>query len=553
MTKSMPRKVNVIGHINPDTDSICSAIAYAYLKNHTSDLKCEARRAGHVSRETSFVLNYFGAQPPRLCTDVSPQIKDIDIRRQPGIERELSVKAAWGMMRDADIDTLCVTNSRKELLGLLTVKDIAMANMDLFDTSVLADAHTRYSNVLSTLEGTMVVGNPDTVITKGRIYVGAASPEAMEEYVQPGDLVLVSNRFENQICAIEYGAGCIVVCCGSAVPRTIIARAEEKGCAVITTPYDTYAASRLISEAAPVRHFMRTQNLLKFNVNTSIEDARKVMASVRYRYFPVLDENGKYCGVVSRRNLLNLHRKQLILVDHNEKTQAVDGLEQADILEIIDHHRIGSLETSAPAYFRNVPVGCTATILFQMFGESKVAVPKQIAGLLLSAILSDTLMFRSPTSTPQDEAAAHTLAEIAGVDIPTYAEQMFEAGGDLTGKTAEEVFLSDFKVFSRGDARFGVGQGIYMTQKSRAAAQALVGPYLPEAMGHEGLPLVFYMFTDVPSESTELMYCGREAESILRDAFGVEPKDGKALLPGVVSRKKQLIPPLMAAMQARGE
>lgn len=544
-----PRKVNVIGHQHPDTDSICSAIAYAYLKNELGEYACEARRAGQVNRETQFALDYFGVPQPRLCTDVSPQIKDIDIRRQAGIDGEMSVKAAWAMMRDVEIDTLCITSPEEELLGLITVKDIATANMDLFDTGVLAAAKTRYANVLSTLEGEMVVGDPGAAIEKGRIYVGNASPEAMEEYVQPGDLVLVSNRYETQICAIECGAGCIVVCSGSTVPRTIVARAQEKGCTVIVTPYDTYAAARLISQAAPVRHFMREKDLLKFSVNTPIEDASRVMASVRHRYFPILNAEGKYCGVVSRRNLLNLHRKKVILVDHNERTQAVDGLEQAEILEIIDHHRIGNLETSGPVYFRNVPVGCTATIIYTMFAENVVEIPKHIAGLLLSAILSDTLMFRSPTSTAFDQRAAEALAILAGVDIPTYAQQMFEAGGDMTGRTAEEVFSSDFKVFSRGDVRFGVGQGSFMSQKNRAAAEALVGPYLKEAAAQQGLPLVFYMFTDVQSQCTDLLYCGSGAERILKNAFGVEPQDGKAVLPGVVSRKKQLIPPLMAALQ----
>ncbi|MGN0984294.1 MAG: putative manganese-dependent inorganic diphosphatase [Gemmiger sp.] len=549
-TETTRRKVNIIGHRNPDTDSICSALSYAYLKNQLGDAVYEARRAGNVNRETAFVLKHFGVEPPRLCTDISPQIKDIDIRQQPGIDGEMSVRAAWAMMRDVEIDTLCVTSAERELLGIITVKDIANANMALFDTQVLAKAHTSYHNLLSTLEGEMVVGDSDAVIREGHICIGA-SPEAMEEMVQPGDVVLVSNRYEVQMCAIDCGAAAIIVCGKAAVPRTIQARAREKGCAVLTTPYDIYAAARLVSTAAPVRHFMSTGDLLQFSVNTPIEDASKVMASVRHRYFPILDEGGKYCGVVSRRNLLNLHRKQVILVDHNERTQAVDGLEQADILEIIDHHRIGSLETSGPVYFRNVPVGCTATIVYQMFCENGVVPPRQIAGLLLSAILSDTLMFRSPTSTPLDEATAHTLAALAGEDIPTYAEQMFEAGADLTGREADDVFRSDFKVFSRGDVKFGVGQSSYMTARSRAAAEALVGPYLPKAMSAEGLPMVLYMFTDMKEESTDLMFCGRDADKIIREAFGVEPKDGKAVLPGVVSRKKQLIPPLLAALQAR--
>ena len=553
MPKTAPRHINIIGHQNPDTDSICSALAYAWLKNGGRFTGLyEARRAGHVNRETKFALQHFGVDAPRLCTDISPQIKDIDIRTQPGIQGEMSVRAAWNLMREVEIDTLCITDESNELQGLITIKDIADANMELLDTGVLAAANTPLTNLLETLDAELLVGDKDARITKGNICIGT-SPEIMEELVKPGDLVLVSNRYETQMCAIDCGAAALIVCCGSAVPRTIVARAKEKGCYILTTPYDTYAASRLVTTAAPVRHFMRTNRLLKFSVNTPVEDAQKVMASVRHRYFPILDENGKYCGVISRRNLLNVHRKQVILVDHNERTQAVDGLEQAEILEIIDHHRIGSLETIGPVYFRNVPVGCTATILYQMYKEQGVTPTKQVAGLLLSAILSDTLMFRSPTSTLLDEATAKALAELAGEDIPAYAEQMFEAGADLTGRDAEDVFRSDFKAFSRGDVKFGVGQSIYMTDNSRAAAEALVRPFLPEASRREGLPLIFYMFTDMKTQSTDLMVFGFDAEEIVRDAFHVEVKDGMAVLPGVVSRKKQLIPPLLAALQAHQE
>ena len=553
MPKTAPRHINIIGHQNPDTDSICSALAYAWLKNGGRFTGLyEARRAGHVNRETKFALQHFGVDAPRLCTDISPQIKDIDIRTQPGIQGEMSVRAAWNLMREVEIDTLCITDESNELQGLITIKDIADANMELLDTGVLAAANTPLTNLLETLDAELLVGDKDARITKGNICIGT-SPEIMEELVKPGDLVLVSNRYETQMCAIDCGAAALIVCCGSAVPRTIVARAKEKGCYILTTPYDTYAASRLVTTAAPVRHFMRTNRLLKFSVNTPVEDAQKVMASVRHRYFPILDENGKYCGVISRRNLLNVHRKQVILVDHNERAQAVDGLEQAEILEIIDHHRIGSLETIGPVYFRNVPVGCTATILYQMYKEQGVTPTKQVAGLLLSAILSDTLMFRSPTSTLLDEATAKALAELAGEDIPAYAEQMFEAGADLTGRDAEDVFRSDFKAFSRGDVKFGVGQSIYMTDNSRAAAEALVRPFLPEASRREGLPLIFYMFTDMKTQSTDLMVFGFDAEEIVRDAFHVEVKDGMAVLPGVVSRKKQLIPPLLAALQAHQE
>lgn len=541
------RPVYVIGHQNPDTDSVCSALAYAWLKNQGSETKYEAFRAGALNRETEFVLSHLGVKAPNLCTDVSPQIRDMEIRRQPGIDPEMSVRAAWTMMRDAEIESLCVTDPEDRLLGLIAVKDIANANMDLLDTNILAAANTSYRNLLSTVEGELLVGNPEGRV-RGQLHIGT-SPEAMEGVIQPGDLVLISNRYEVQLCAIESGAACIIVCCGSAVPATILSYAREKGCAVMTTHFDTYAAARLVSTAAPVRHLMKSERLLHFELNTPLEDVQKVMATVRFQYFPVLDDRGRYCGMISRRNFLNLRRKKVILVDHNERTQAVDGIEEAEIMEIIDHHRIGALETNGPVYFRNVPVGCTATILYQMFQEKGIVPPRQIAGLLLSAILSDTLKFRSPTCTPVDVACAHALSTLAGEDIETYAEQMFEAGGDLTGRTAAEVFQSDFKIFQFGQIRFGVGQAYFMTGKSLAAAEALLKPYLPEAAGEHGLPLLFYMLTDTPNETTQVLCCGRNSEEILREAFQVESQEGKYILPGVVSRKMQFIPPLRAVLQ----
>ncbi len=540
--------IYVIGHKNPDTDSICSALAYAWLKNQEgSGTDYCAFRAGALNRETEFVLSHLGVAPPQICTDVSPQVRDMEIRREPGIDPEMSVRAVWTMMRDEEVDTLCVTNQEKELLGVIAVKDIANANMDLLDTNILAAANTAYANLISTLEGELLVGDAEDRV-KGHLHIGT-SPEAMDGVIQPGDLVLLSNRYEVQLCAIESGAACIVVCCGSTVPSTILSYARDKGCAVITTHYDTYAAARLVSTAAPVRHLMKSSGLFRFDLTTPLEDVEKVMASVRLQYFPVLDEEGKYCGMISRRNYLNLRSKKVILVDHNERTQAVDGIEQAEILEIIDHHRIGALETDGPVYFRNVPVGCTATIVYQMCQEKGVTPPRQIAGLLLSAILSDTLKFRSPTCTPADVAAARTLAQLAEEDIDAYAEQMFEAGGDLTGRTAAEVFQSDFKIFQFGQRRFGVGQANFMTEKSRKAAEELLAPYLPEAAGEQGVSLLFYLLTDTPGESSRVLCYGKGAKELLREAFGVEPVDGKIILPGVVSRKMQFIPPLRTAVQ----
>ena len=543
-------KVVVIGHRNPDTDSICSAIAYAELKNKTSDLVCEPRRAGKMNQETEFVLKKFGVKPPRMCTDVNPKIRDVDYREMPGIPGSTSLRKAWEIMRDKQIDTLPVTSPDNELEGVITVKDIATANMDVFDTGILAKSRTTYRNILETLGGTMVVGREDDVCTTGHIRIGTATPEMLENTVEKGDIVILTNRYESQLCAIEKEASLLILCNNAKVGRTIQRIAEETGVAIMTTPVDTYAAGKLISQCAPISYYMTRSDIMKFTLVTPVADVTRVMAKVRHRYFPILDEDGKYCGMVSRRNIINLQKRRIILVDHNEATQAVEGFDQAEILEIIDHHRIGSLETSGPVYFRNQPVGCTATIITQMYDENGMEIPPQIAGLLLAAILSDTLVFRSPTCTPLDEALAKRLAKIAGVDIDEFASEMFEAGEKLDGKTAEEVFLQDFKVFMCGDIRFGVAQGSYMTRKNLLAAENLLRPYLEEARNKQNVEDIYMLLTDVPKEESVVISDGRYASEVLSDGFETQPaEDGSFTLPGVVSRKKQFIPALMTAYQ----
>lgn len=543
-------KVVVIGHRNPDTDSICSAIAYAELKNKTSDLVCEPRRAGKMNQETEFVLKKFGVKPPRMCTDVNPKIRDVDYREMPSIPGSTSLRKAWEIMRDKQIDTLPVTSPDNELEGVITVKDIATANMDVFDTGILAKSQTTYRNILETLGGTMVVGREDDVCTTGHIRIGTATPEMLENTVEKGDIVILTNRYESQLCAIEKEASLLIICNGSKVGHTIQRIAEEMGVAIMSAPVDTYAAGKLISQCAPISYYMTRSDIMKFTLVTPVADVTRVMAKVRHRYFPILDEDGKYCGMVSRRNIINLQKRRIILVDHNEATQAVEGFDQAEILEIIDHHRIGSLETSGPVYFRNQPVGCTATIITQMYDENGMEIPPQIAGLLLAAILSDTLVFRSPTCTPLDEALAKRLAKIAGVDIDEFASEMFEAGEKLDGKTAEEVFLQDFKVFMCGDIRFGVAQGSYMTRKNLLAAEALLQPYLEEARNKQNVEDIYMLLTDVPKEESVVISDGRYASEVLSDGFETQPaEDGSFTLPGVVSRKKQFIPALMTAYQ----
>ena len=552
--KINPRAIKVIGHRNPDTDSICAAITYSNLKNILDpEHPCKPCRAGLLNRETEFVLNYFKVPLPQLYTDVSPHIRDVDIRPAKGVDGETSLRRAWMTMRDQELDTLCVVDEEQYLRGVITVKDVATANMNGIDPYTLKNARTSYQNIVDILDGTVLVGDITGKTVEGRIVIGAGSAEQIERAISPGDVAVVSNRVESQLAALEMGAGCIIVCASDKLSNTMKMLAEERGCIVISTPNGTYVAGQMLSQAAPIRHYMTSGKLLTFTLHTPVEEATRVMASVRFRYFPVLDDDGKYIGVVSRRNLLNLHRKQLILVDHNEKGQAVEGIDSAEVLEIIDHHRIGTLETDGPVYFRNVPVGCTCTIIYQMYRENEVEISPTMAGLMLSAILSDTLMFRSPTCTPVDERAAHELAALAQVDLEGYADDMFTHGGDVTGKTAAEVFNGDYKIFTSGDVRFGVGQGSYMMEKNRKAAQALVGPYLPQALEKQGLDYIFYMFTDVRNSSTELLMAGAGAEELVAKTFHTAVEDGIAVLPGVVSRKKQMIPSLIKAIKSEQE
>lgn len=537
-------KTTVIGHKNPDTDSICSAIAYAALKNRLDGEGYEPRRAGELNQETAYVLDRFRIPTPRLLTDAKAKVRDMDIRDISGVSEQITMRKAWETMRDQDITSLAIVREDDTLAGLVTLNDIAVANMDGVNPQALGAANTPVSNILETLRGELLVGDADAVLSKGKVVVGAGSPEVLETAMDAGDIVLLANRYDAQLCAVEMNAALLVICGAPSVAKTILKLAESLGCAVILTPYDTYTASFLINQSVPVGQIMRTE-LRTFSLTTPVDEVQKTMGQVRYNYFPVLDGENRYVGVISKRNLLNLRRRRLILVDHNEKSQCVDGWEEAEVLEIIDHHRIGSLETNGPVLFRNQPVGCTGTIVYEMYRESGLEPEKPIAGILCCAILSDTLAFRSPTCTSLDRAAAEALARIAGVELETLAEEMFEAGERIAGRGAAELFSQDYKVFVHGDLQFGVGQGSYMSEKNREAAKQLLIPYLQEVVRQKRVDMAFYMLTNIPDGSTELLFTGKGAEDLLSRAFNVEAAGGSVLLPGVVSRKKQFIPAIM--------
>ena len=553
MAEYNKHKTIVIGHKNPDTDSICSAICYANLKRILTGQDYVPGRAGHVNEETQFVLKYFGVQAPELIEHVKTEVRDIDIRQTKGVKRNISLKKAWNTMQDANVVTLPAVTEDGILEGLITVGDIAQSYMNVYDSSILSKANTQYSNIVETLEGHLVIGSEENYFNEGKVLIAAANPDMMEYYISKNDLVILGNRYESQLCAIEMEAACIIVCEGAAVSMTIKKLAQERGCTVITTPYDTYTAARLINQSMPISYFMKTENLITFEETDVIDEIKEVMASKRHRDFPILDKNGKYMGMISRRNLLGARGKSLIMVDHNEKTQAVDGIENARILEIIDHHRLGTIETMSPVFFRNQPLGCTATIIYQMYQEAGVKVEKEIAGLLCSAIISDTLLFRSPTWTQVDKKAALELAEIAGIDAETYAMEMFAAASNLKTKSDEEIFYQDFKRFTAGKISFGVGQISSLNEQELEQLQERLQPYLKKVHEmHPDVNMIFFMLTNILTESTLLLCEGSGAEAMIRETFHMEESKenkGSVELPGVVSRKKQLIPAIVMALQ----
>ena len=546
------KKVWVVGHKNPDTDSICAAISYAYLKNQSGDKKTYvAKRAGAVNEETRYVLERFGVEEPPLVTYAGAQIKDINIRKTAGVSNQISLKRAWELMKKLEVVTLPVTNQFGKLEGVIVTKDIATSYMDVLDNCVLSKARTQYKTIAETIDGEVYAGNEHAHFVRGKVVIATSNPEYMADYIEDDDLVILGDREEAQMQAIRSNASCIIIGGGLEVAEEVKKLAEKRDCVIITTPFDTFSVARLINQSMPIKQYMTRRELVTFDIDDYVDDVKDVMSRVRHRDFPVLGSNGNYVGMISRRNLMNMQKKQIILVDHNEKSQAVDGIGEAEILEIIDHHRLGSLETVSPVYFRNQPLGCTSTIIYQMYQEQRVEIPKEIAGLLLSAIISDTLMFRSPTCTPLDKSVAKRLAEIADVDIEDHAKKMFRAGSDFKNKTTEEIFYQDFKIFHTEDCDFGVAQISAMSGEELEQIGEQLRPFLPQVLGEKRLNMVYVMLTDILEESSKIIFAGEDAGKILAHAFKKQEDAGGILLDGIISRKKQMIPTLMNEMSER--
>lgn len=542
------RKVYVVGHKNPDTDSICSAIAYARLKREITGKEFVAKRAGQINEETQYVLRRFKVDAPRLLQDVKLQVKDLDIHKITGVDPGVSIREAWELMKSQSVKTLPVLKDG-ELVGLISTGDIAKSYMDVYDNTILAKARTQYRNIVRTLDGEIVTGNEHGCFVKGKVAVGASTTDMMAEFIARDDLVILGNRYESQACAVDIDASCLVVCQGADIPEELIRKAEEQSIVVIKTPHDTFTAARLINQSIPVKYFMSKGPLTVFHMDDYVDNIKEEMTKKKFRDFPILDRHGNFKGFISRRRFLDARKKQVILVDHNEKSQAVDGIEEADILEIIDHHRIGSIETMGPVFFRNQPVGCTATIVTQMYEENGVEIPPVTAGLLCAAIISDTLLFRSPTCTEMDRRTAEKLAETAGVVLEELAAEMFNAGSNLKGKSAKEICFQDFKQFTVGDTVFGVGQINSMSGEELEEIKKKLIPYLSQTREEHKLNMVYFMLTHILHESTELLCAGENAKETVLEAFELPDDMDPVILKGVVSRKKQLIPALVSALQ----
>ncbi|MCR5740288.1 MAG: putative manganese-dependent inorganic diphosphatase [Lachnospiraceae bacterium] len=541
------RPVYVIGHKNPDTDSVCSAIGYADLKRRLTGGDYRAVRCGHLNDETKFVLSRFGVKAPDYVKDIRIQVMDMDIKRLPGASPLLSLKNAWKVMHDAESVTLCITEG-SSLKGLITLGDIVDSYMDTDDNGILALAHTPYSNIVETLEGTLLAGDGQGTVEGGRVIVSQTGAAGVE----PGDIVIIPDGTRDAEECLDAGASCIITCSGSRPSDGVRNLAMDMNVRIIETKYDAFSVSKMIDQSIPVVYFMKSQDLVTFRMTDYVDDVRPVMAQAHHRYFPVLDEKGDYVGMISRRNLLGAKRKQVILMDHNEKNQAVTGIESASILEIIDHHRLSAVETVSPVFFRNQPLGSASTIVYLMYKEAHVEVKPEIAGLLCAAILSDTLIYKSPTCTDVDIQCGNELAHIAGIMQDEFAREMFKAGSDFEHKTGEELLKRDFKKFTIEGYSVGISQVNAMMKEEIQIAESKAGDSIKGFMNSEKLDMAFMMITLIPSESSRIVWAGEGAREVLKNGFqtDIHETDPDVLLNGIVSRKQQFLPAVVEGISA---
>ncbi|MDZ4991829.1 putative manganese-dependent inorganic diphosphatase [Clostridium perfringens] len=542
--------IYITGHKNPDSDSICAALAYAEFKNKTQDIPAIPVRLGNVNQETQYILDYFGVEAPQFLETVKLKVEDLEMDKIAPLAPEVSLKMAWNIMRDKNLKSIPVADGNNHLLGMLSTSNITATYMDIWDSNILAKSATSLDNILDTLSGEAQNINEEVKIFPGKVVVAAMQAESLKEFINEGDIAIAGDRAEIQAELIDLNVSLLIITGGHTPSEEIIALAKKNNTTVITTPHDSFTASRLIVQSLPVDYVMTKDNLVAVSTDDLVEDVKVTMSETRYSNYPVIDENNKVVGSIARFHLISTHKKKVIQVDHNERGQSVHGLEDAEVLEIIDHHRVADIQTGNPIYFRNEPLGSTSTIVAKRFFENGIRPSREAAGLLCGAIISDTLLFKSPTCTPQDVKMCRKLAEIAGIVPETFAKEMFKAGTSLKGKSIEEIFNADFKPFTIEGVKVGVAQVNTMDIEGFMPLKDDMLAYMNQKAESMGLEMIMLLLTDIINEGSQILVAGRSPE-IAEETFKVKLENSTTFLPGVLSRKKQVVPPLTQTITTR--
>lgn len=540
--------VYVSGHRNPDTDSICSAIAYSYLLNATNKYNAVPVRLGEINRETEYVLKRFGVEHPVLLKTVKQKVEDLNYDKVTFFSKDLTLKTAWFLLKQQNLKSAPILDEHGQLLGLLSTSNIIEGYMDQWDSEVLKKAKTPVENVIDTLEANVIYLNESLKVVEGDIHIAAMSGSEAKKRIHENDVVIVGGDRSDDLEELISVKPSLIVLTGSlTADENVVKKCEEQGISIISTPFNTYQTSQQIVQAIPVEYVMIKGDIKTFSTDDTLDYMKEVMSETRYRGYPVIDLNNRCVGSISRFALLKGLRKKVILVDHNERGQSIPGIEEADILEIVDHHRVADIQTVGPLLFRGEPLGSTATIVTKIFDELDVEMPSHIAGLLLGAVVSDTLLFKSPTCTPVDTKIAKKLAEIAGVDIQEFAMEMFKAGTSLVGKTVDEIFNQDFKKFSFDNLQVGVAQVNSMDIEGFLPYKKDMLDYMNKFAEDNNLEFTLLLLTDIINANSEIFVGGPRPE-LVEKAFNVQLTECQGTLAGVISRKKQVVPAITAVM-----
>ena len=544
----MRETVYISGHKNPDTDSIISAICYADLKNRQGDINAIPIRLGNLNPETKFVLDYFKAEAPVFKESMILQVKDLNIDRSYAIDPTIPVRVAWDIFQEGLTSSLAVVDNEGKITGIASLSNITKSYMDVWDDKIIGRAHTPIENIIDVLAAKTLLLRENPRAFDGKMTVMAMNDEDQEfdNYFSEGDIVIVGNRIDYLEYLITRKVGLIILTNGSKVSEDLLEYAAENRVTVISTDYNTFMTSRLLPMTIPVSHVMTEDDLVYFSTNDTLDIVKETMAKSRFRSYPVVDENKKVIGSISRYHLISSNMKKLILVDHNEKNQSIDDIDQAEIIEIIDHHRVANISTTAPLFYRAEPVGSTATIISEMYLESGLRPSKQIAGLLCAAIISDTLLFRSPTTTDIDRRILDRMSKIADLDPEDFANKMFKAGTSLKEKSPADIVEGDVKTFTIGGEDVRVGQVMTMNPEELEPLRDEITKLMQAKIEQKGETTFVLVLTDIFNETSELLVVGDHVEDI-EEEFGHKVENGTISAPGVLSRKKQVIPRLTNA------